>query len=175
MAAVFEWYSASFPLALQCFYTAKYNKWRICRRKWEHATIIAWERSRAGTPAWPSSCSPHGTNALVAPQQLQPFLSSVVTWFITLVALCRAYYYLCFSWQMCNQKETVLILSTCCINAIPLATNLFPLFKCRPGWFVCMPGKSAVHIGAWEQPALEMSIGCCFRNAAGQFSTCLLS
>lgn len=70
IAAVFEWYSASFPLALQCFYTAKYNKWRIRRRKWEHATIIAWERSRAGTPAWPSSCSPHGTNALVAPQQL---------------------------------------------------------------------------------------------------------
>lgn len=130
MAAVFEWYSASFPLALQCFYTAKYNKWRICRRKWEHATIIAWERSRAGTPAWPSSCSPHGTNALVAPQQLWPFLSSVVVWFIILVALCRAYYCLCFSWQMCNQKETVLISSTCYTNAIPLAT-LLPL-TCFP-------------------------------------------
>lgn len=124
MTAVFEWYSTSFPLALQCFYTAKYNKWRIRRRKWEHATIIAWERSRAGTPAWPSSCSPHWTNALVALQKLWPFLSSVVIWFIILVALCRVYYCLCFSWQMHNQKETVLISSTCYTNATPLATWL---------------------------------------------------
>lgn len=179
MATVFEWYSTSFPLALQCFYTAKYNKWRIRRRKWEHATIIAWERSRAGTPAWPSSCSPHGTNPLVAPRRLWPFLSSVVIWFIILVALCRAYYCLCFLWQMCNQKETGQISSTCYTNATPLVTLLplacFPFCKCRPGWFVCMPGKSAFHVGAREQPALEMSFGRCFRNVARQFSTCPLS
>lgn len=44
--------------------TAKHNKGLIHWRKWDHVTIRAWERGRAGTPAWPSSDSTHGNNGL---------------------------------------------------------------------------------------------------------------
>lgn len=48
---------SEFPFRQQRSRIAKHNKGLIHWRKWEHVTIRAWERSRTGTPAWPSSDS----------------------------------------------------------------------------------------------------------------------
>lgn len=47
-----------FPFRLQHSCIAKHNKWLNHWRKWEHATISAWERNRTGTSAWLSSDGP---------------------------------------------------------------------------------------------------------------------
>lgn len=54
------------PFSLHHSCTAKYNKWLIRWRNWEHVTMRAWERFRAGTPAWPSSDSSLGNKGLAA-------------------------------------------------------------------------------------------------------------
>lgn len=64
MSAVCEMVQYELPFRPQHSCTAKHNKRLIHWRKWEHVTIRAWERGRAGTPAWPSSDSTHGNNGL---------------------------------------------------------------------------------------------------------------
>lgn len=53
------WRMVQFPFRLQPSCIAKHNKWPNHWRKWEHATVRAWERNRTGTSAWLSSDGPH--------------------------------------------------------------------------------------------------------------------
>lgn len=53
-----------FPFRQQHSCTAKHNKGLMQWRKWKRVAVRAWERSRAGTSAWPSSGGqPHENNA----------------------------------------------------------------------------------------------------------------